>query len=52
MAKIRTYIYEVGKEHPVAAILEGGRLIDLDPWDVEEMKNIIEPEREERVEIH
>lgn len=52
MPKIRTYIYEVGKEHPVAAILEGGCLIDLDPWDVEDMNKLLSPEKEETNEIH
>jgi hypothetical protein len=33
--KVVAYVREEGKSHPVALILENGRCIDLDPWDIE-----------------
>lgn len=31
------FIYETGKDHPVAVIFPSGVEVSLDPWDVEEI---------------
>jgi len=36
-SKIISFIYEIGKAHPVMAIKEDGRLMSLDPYDLEEL---------------
>lgn len=35
MSAIIAYVYEIPKRAPVAAVLEDGRIIDLDPYDIE-----------------
>jgi len=38
MNEVEAYVYELGKEHPVAVVMKDGREVSLDPWDVEEME--------------
>jgi hypothetical protein len=33
--KIIAYVYETPKAHPIAAVLENGICLDIDPWDTQ-----------------